>query len=38
VVATLEALTDNGSQAPRSVGRTPLVEAASSLLGQYWRL
>jgi acetoin utilization deacetylase AcuC-like enzyme len=38
VVATLEALSADGSTAPRSVERTPLVDAAASTLGLYWRL
>jgi acetoin utilization deacetylase AcuC-like enzyme len=38
VVATLEALSANGSQPPRSVERTPLVEAAAEVVGRYWAL
>ena len=39
VVATLEALSADGSaQPPRSVERTPLVDAAVSVLGPYWAL
>jgi acetoin utilization deacetylase AcuC-like enzyme len=39
VVATLEALSADGSaQPPRSVERTPLVDAAASVLGPYWSL
>jgi acetoin utilization deacetylase AcuC-like enzyme len=38
VVETLSTLGADGSEAPRSVGRTPLVEAAVSVLRQYWKL
>ena len=38
VVATLESLAADGAEPPRSVERTPLVEAAAQTLGLYWRL
>jgi acetoin utilization deacetylase AcuC-like enzyme len=38
VVATLEAFSVNGSTPPRSVDRTPLVDAAAQVVGQYWKL
>jgi acetoin utilization deacetylase AcuC-like enzyme len=38
VVATLQALSSDDGETPRSVERSPLVEAAAETLGLYWKL